>query len=95
MEYPHYGVYKHKKSLTQILRDSEDLYQFMIKNLRINANRIIVMGWSLGTGPATYLASKYQIAGLILMSPFSSLKDLAKDIVGRLLSVLVRDKYSI
>lgn len=35
---------------------------------------ILVFGRSIGSGPATYIASKFQPACLVLMSPFTSLK---------------------
>ena len=38
VEYPNYGVYKYKKSLTQILRDSEDLYLFLTKSLKVHSS---------------------------------------------------------
>ena len=36
------------------------------------------MGRSLGTGPASFIASKFNCGGLILLSPFTSVRDMAK-----------------
>lgn len=50
--------------------------------MKISPDKIIVLGRSIGTGPATYLASAKKIACLALVSPFTSLRDLIKDKVG-------------
>ncbi len=41
--------------------------------------RIIAVGFSIGSGVAAYLARHRPAAGLILVTPFDSLKDLARD----------------
>ena len=52
------------------------------------------MGRSIGSGPACHLASKYEdVAALILMSPFTSLKDAVKTLLGKIPSLLVRDRF--
>jgi fermentation-respiration switch protein FrsA (DUF1100 family) len=39
--------------------------------------RIILTGWSLGTGPATEISKEYpDVAGLVLVSPYTALPDL-------------------
>ena len=40
------------------------------------------MGRSLGTGPAAFLASEYTCGGLILLSPYTSIKAAAKHYLG-------------
>lgn len=50
------------------------------------------MGRSLGSGPATYLAAKFEPGGLILISPYTSIKSVAKGKVG-FLSVLVAEMF--
>ena len=44
----------------------------MTENLNISANRIILYGRSIGSGPSSYLAEKYEVAGVILHSPIMS-----------------------
>jgi uncharacterized protein len=42
-------------------------------------DRIVAVGLSLGAGPAAHLAHERPIAGLILVTPFDSLKALARE----------------
>jgi pimeloyl-ACP methyl ester carboxylesterase len=41
--------------------------------------RIIAVGFSIGTGVAAYLANHRPVTGMILVTPFDSLKELAKE----------------
>jgi hypothetical protein len=45
---------------------------------------MILFGRSMGSGPATYLASKYFAGTLVLMSPYTSIKDVARTLLGKL-----------
>ncbi len=42
---------------------------------------IFAMGRSIGSGGATYLANKRRVQGLILISPFSTIEKVGKDII--------------
>ena len=55
---------------------------------------MILFGRSLGSSPSCYIAKERPLVGaMILMSPFKSLRDIAKDRVGKLLSYLLADRY--
>jgi len=54
---------------------------------------IIIVGRSIGCGPATYLASQYKIACLTLISPFTSIKGLVKDLAGTFISNLINERF--
>ena len=41
-----------------------------------------MLGRSIGSSPATYLASKHRPGALVLMSPFTSIKNVAWNKVG-------------
>jgi pimeloyl-ACP methyl ester carboxylesterase len=43
-------------------------------------NRVVAVGFSIGSGVAAYLARKRPVAGLILVTPFDSLEALARDL---------------
>lgn len=74
VEYPGYGLYKGNPSEEVILEDSQLVMEFLIKKLKIPPENIIIMGRSIGSGPATYVASKYKVGSLVLISAFTSLR---------------------
>ena len=47
----------------------------------------------MGSGPALHLASKFQIKMLILVSAFGSIKNVVKDTLGVLGSMLVKNSF--
>lgn len=63
-------------SKEQFLSDIELAYQEMRKQYR--QQDIIIVGFSVGSGPAAWLATRYQPALLILKAPYYSLGDLAR-----------------
>ncbi len=64
-----------KPSETNLFDDALKIYDKYTKN-----KDIIVVGRSLGTGVATYLASKREVKGLILITPYASILSIAKTI---------------
>lgn len=61
----------------EFLEDAELIYNFA-KTLR-DENEITVIGYSIGSGPASYVASKNQPKQLVLMAPYYSLLKLAQE----------------
>jgi pimeloyl-ACP methyl ester carboxylesterase len=91
VEYPGYGIYDEPMlgavgdfgpTEEKILRDAELVLNFALTQTCLS--NIIVLGRSLGSGPATHLASKFRVSGLILMSPYTSIKNVAYSKVGML-----------
>ncbi len=62
-----------KPSEKNLFDDALKIYDKYAKN-----KDIIVVGRSLGTGVATYLASKREVKGLILITPYDSILSIAK-----------------
>jgi esterase/lipase len=62
--------------------DAEIVVDYLTKCIGLNESDIIIFGRSMGSGPATYLASKINAYSLFLMSPFTSIKDVARNILG-------------
>lgn len=54
---------------------------------------VLLFGRSMGSGPASYLASQYRPGTLILMSPYTSIRNVVKSKVGQLLSKLVAEHF--
>lgn len=68
------------------------VYDFLTLNLRIDSSNIFIFGRSIGSGPATYLSSQRKPGALVLMSPFTSLRAVAENIVGNLIKFLVSER---
>lgn len=54
----------------------------------------IIVGYSIGTGPASYLARKYQPELLILMAPYFSLPDLSSQLYPYLPQMLAKYEFA-
>lgn len=74
MDYPGYGKSTGKLTEKDIYADATLLYK-MVKS-KIHPDSIIIYGKSLGTGVATYLASRTDCKKLILETPYASIDDL-------------------
>jgi len=77
IDYRGYG--KSSGSITEegLYLDAEAALQYLTEKKNIDLGEIIIYGRSIGTGVATELATIHTTKGLILESPFSSLKKLA------------------
>ncbi len=94
MEYQGYGVYSGKASAGGILQDAEILFQYIVRALGFSPTDLILFGRSIGSGPASYLASKYPVHSLIMMSAFTSLRAVVKGFVGPLLQYLIAERFT-
>jgi len=54
-------------------------YDYIIKTYQLDADNFFIMGRSLGSTVATYVASKRKSKGLILITPFDSIENIARD----------------
>ena len=77
--YRGYGLSEGNPSEDMIFQDALYLYDVLSKKTNIDSNRIYVMGRSLGTGVATYVASQRSVKGTILISPYDSILALAEE----------------
>jgi alpha-beta hydrolase superfamily lysophospholipase len=56
-----------------IYRDAEAVASFAAETEKIDRSELTVFGMSIGTGPAAYLASQYQVQKLVLAAPYHDL----------------------
>jgi pimeloyl-ACP methyl ester carboxylesterase len=61
-----------------LYEDVSAVWQYLVSERNESSGRIIVVGRSLGGGPASWIASHYKPAGVVLESTFSSAVDVAK-----------------
>jgi fermentation-respiration switch protein FrsA (DUF1100 family) len=78
-EYRGYGQSGGEPDEAGLINDVERFYNFALDSLRISPSRIVVYGFSLGTGPATDLAVRFSVGGLILEAPYTSLPERAQE----------------
>lgn len=93
IEYPGYGVYKGKPSEENILRDAEIVYDYLVDYLEIKESQIIILGKSLGTGPSTHLAAHRNPRALILVTPYTSIRECVGDLMGFLSKYLIAERF--
>jgi len=79
IDYRGYGKSAGTISENGFYRDAEAAYTFLVQEKGFSPQDIIIYGRSIGTGVAVDLASKHKTRGLILESPYSSLKKLANE----------------
>ena len=76
--YRGYGRSEGVPSETALVSDALAIYDLLAARPDIDERRIAVLGRSLGSGVAVPLAAKRPVRGLILVSPFDSLRGIAK-----------------
>ena len=94
-EYPGYADDTPLPSTEKILRSSEQAFDY-VQTHNPDKLPVILFGESLGTGPATYLASKNleNVKALILQTPFTSLGDVGQAHYFYLpVKLLIRDDF--
>lgn len=76
----HYRGYRPSEGIPgaeALMEDAVAIYDFAVEEL--GAAQVIAIGLSIGAGPAVRLAKERSIAGTILVTPFDSLKALARE----------------
>ena len=63
-------------------------------DLGFKKQNILILGRSIGTGAATELALKREIGVLALISPFTSLKDVVKEMVGSFFKFFLKERFN-
>ncbi|AJR05258.1 alpha/beta hydrolase [Photobacterium gaetbulicola] len=66
----------------------------IFKSVKSKHDSVSLMGRSLGSGIATYVAANRQVDKLILVTPFDSIENVAKDIYWMFpVSLVIKDRY--
>jgi pimeloyl-ACP methyl ester carboxylesterase len=97
VDYPGYGKCEGKPRSKRILENSERSLDVLAKHLKVDRSTLEdnmnIMGFSIGGASCLQFAAKHKPKKVILISTFTSLKDMAKLAVGSLLSNLLLEKY--
>ena len=92
VEYPGYGLLKHQRVGADKTQAAVHCFMsHIIDYNKVNPKSIIVVGKSIGTGFAAYITSHVNVRCLVMVSAFLSIKQVAKDMVGGMMAMLVKD----
>lgn len=92
LDYPGYGKSTGKiKSRSQLYESIQTAYNEIKK--RYTEDRIVILGYSIGTGPAAYLASQNHPKQLILQAPYYSLTDMMRHTYPIIPTFLLKYKF--
>ncbi len=78
LSYRGYGQNPGKPSEQALYQDARAAIDFLLQHEKLPSACLILYGESLGTGVAVQMATEYRLAGLILLSPFTSLKKIGQ-----------------
>jgi pimeloyl-ACP methyl ester carboxylesterase len=76
--YRGYGASQGKPSQAALYQDALAIYDYAVQHTGIRPEDIIVMGRSLGSGVATYLAAHRPVRAAVLITPFDSISAVAQ-----------------
>lgn len=90
LDYPGYGENKGQPNPTSIMESIEEALTALAGQLSLDRaeldSRLMVMGHSLGAAVVLRYGAQHPVGRIVLISPFTSLKDMATNIVGPLLA---------
>lgn len=79
VEYPGYPDAGGSPSEAELVRTAEAALEHLVKDQHVDRARIVLVGQSLGSGVAVQLAAKGWGTRLVLLTPYTSLTDVAAD----------------
>ena len=80
LNYRGYGGSGGRPGESALFADALLAYDYATQRRDVDASRVLAMGRSLGSGVAVHLAAHRQLAGVILVSPYDSVRALAQSI---------------
>lgn len=94
VEYPGYGLFHGVPVSAATLKEVVlTAFRFIIDELEVSYEHIILFGRSVGSGPTVYLASRFPIGGLILVAAFTSIREAAKTLVGEFFAHVMEERF--
>jgi len=61
--------------------------------LGVPAERVVLVGRSLGSGVAVELATRHRVAAVVLVSAYTSIVDMGRTVAGPLATLVIRDRF--
>lgn len=94
VEYQGYGICEGEATENSVLTDASKVLNYVLNVLKRQPDDVIVMGRSIGTGPACYLASIAKVGALVLISPHTSIQGVVKFMFGSILQYVVKERFT-
>eukprot|EP00929_Paragymnodinium_shiwhaense_P084108 TRINITY_DN44953_c0_g1_i2.p1 TRINITY_DN44953_c0_g1~~TRINITY_DN44953_c0_g1_i2.p1 ORF type:complete len:513 (+),score=59.38 TRINITY_DN44953_c0_g1_i2:105-1643(+) len=88
VEYPGYGICPGNCDDRGATECASTAFRFAREVLRWPAENIVIFGRSIGTGPAVAIAAQNKVGGLILVSPFLSIKEVGRESLGYMANLI-------
>ena len=77
-EYPGYGLNYHETiDMNKLDERAKEMLEYVLKHY--SKKDVLIVGESLGTGLAAKMATQFSIPHLLLITPYTSLKEVAQD----------------
>jgi len=96
IDYAGYGLNDGRPHYRNMQEGALAVFDFALTLPYVDADRIVAMGFSLGTGSAVYLAANRPVAGLIIVAPYANGYDLYNNVLPIFhgpMRLLVRQKF--
>jgi hypothetical protein len=97
VDYPGYGLCEGKPKYQTIGESSEAAFQALAAHLNVSPEslekNLNILGHSLGAATGLQFAQRHPVKKAILLSPFSTLLEMARRTVGRPLCYVLLDRY--
>jgi hypothetical protein len=93
IEFQGYGMYPGTPNSKNILEDSITVFDYLTEELNFDAKDVFLFGRSMGSGPATEVAALKDPGALLLMSAYTSIRNVVKNIAGSLSSYMVAERF--
>lgn len=71
-DYPGYGRTPGKPTEASVYAAAETAFRHLTDDCGFAESNIVVVGYSIGSGPSCYLAERHDVGGLLLYAPFKS-----------------------
>ncbi|CAE7279560.1 ABHD17B [Symbiodinium necroappetens] len=89
VEYPGYGICPGGQAdEVSVIENAKLAFRFVTEVLRYPSEDIIVLGRSVGSGPALHVAAMAKTYGVILICPFLSVKEVVRCHLGRVADLI-------
>eukprot|EP00928_Gymnodinium_smaydae_P066779 TRINITY_DN4973_c1_g2_i1.p1 TRINITY_DN4973_c1_g2~~TRINITY_DN4973_c1_g2_i1.p1 ORF type:complete len:359 (+),score=85.44 TRINITY_DN4973_c1_g2_i1:191-1267(+) len=93
VEYPGYGICPGEPCEASVTQNARLVMEFAQHVLGFPLDCILLLGRSIGCGPALSIASQLPLGGVILVCPFKSVKELVKHNAGSFIADLIGERF--